>query len=234
MATAIVSPEEVARLIPPVVRQAHEIVVRNAEDYEMACTFLQLVAQRRKQVEEVFDPIIHKAHEAHKEAVAQKRKFTDPLALADSEVRMRIGTYRSEQERLRRAEELRLAAEAKQQQDEQAIAEAAQLEQAGEHDLAAVRIEEAAQAPAPVVVVESAVPRVADIAARKNWKWRYKVGEEAALRALVKAAAADDRYLAYLEVRETAVGAAARTQKSLAQIPGIEIYAEDSVSVRAK
>jgi len=234
MATAIISPDEVAKLVPQVVEQARSLTVRDAEDYEMACTFLQLVATRKKQVEETFDPIVRKAHDTHKEAVAQKKKFMDPLLLAEGDVKLKVARWRNEQERIRQAEEARLQAEARQQADTQALQEAAHLEAAGDHALAEIRLEEAAAAPAPVVVLESAVPKSAGISGRTNWKWRYRVGEVAALRELAAAAAKDESLLAYLQLNEMAIGATVRAQKSLARIPGIEAYPDESVSVRTK
>lgn len=234
MATTLISPEEVAKMVPAVVDQARNLTVRDGDDYEMACTFLTLVANRKRQVEETFDPIVRKAHETHKEAVAQKKKFMDPLLLAEGEVKLKVARWRNEQERLRQAKEARLQAEAKRQADEQALQEAAHLAAAGESDLADMRLTEAAAAPAPVVVLESSVPKAEGIAARKDWKWRYQVGETATLRELVKAAAADERFLPFLMVKETEITATAKRQKDLARIPGVEVYPEDSVSVRTR
>jgi hypothetical protein len=234
MATALVSPAEVEKFVPQVVSQAQQLTVTSSEEYEYACTFLQFVAGRKKQVEEVFDPIVTKAHAAHKEAVAQKKKFMDPLLSSESLVKGKVSTYRMEQERIRRAEEQRLADEQRKKDEERALAEAQELEANGEKELADLVLQTAAEAPAPVVVLESSVPKQDGIASRTNWKWRFKNGEAEALRELVKAALQNEQLLGFLMVNESAVGSVVRAQKSLTKIPGIEVYPDTSVSVRAR
>lgn len=234
MATAtVISPAEVAKLIPAVVSQAQQISIASTEDYEDACTFLQFIAGRKKQVDEVFDPIVKKAHETHKEAVAQKKKVMDPLVMAELTVKGKVRSYSDEQERIRKAEEIRLQAEAKAAADAAALVEAAQLEAQGDKELADLVIENAASAPAPVVVLPPATPRVSGVSTRSNWKFRYRNGELASLKELVQAAAKDDSLLAYLTHKDTAIGPVVKAQKSLTNIPGIEVYDEGSVSVRA-
>jgi hypothetical protein len=216
-----------------VVSQARSLTVENGDAYEMACTFLQIIVGKKKQVEEVFSPIVKKAHEAHKEAVAQMKKFMDPLNMAELEVKSKVSTFRMNEERKRREEEVRQQEISRKEHEERAIAEAAQLEAAGEKELADIVLQNAAEDPAPVVVVASSVPKAAGISGREIWKWRFAAGEENALRMLVKAAAEDERLLAYLMVNETAVGATARTQKGLMKVPGIEAYKENTISIRA-
>jgi hypothetical protein len=219
MATAIISPAEIEKFVPQVVSQAQHLTVSTGEDYEMACTFLQFVASRKKQVEEVFDPIVTKAHAAHKEAVAQKKKFMDPLLMAESTVKIKVSTFRTEEERKRRIEEQRLADEARKDAEERAILEAAQLEASGEHELADMVIQNQTEAPAPVVVLESSVPKQSGISGRTNWKYRI-VDESLVPRE-------------YLSIDPMKVGAVVRSQKGMTKIPGIEVYPESSVSVRA-
>lgn len=226
--------EQVERLVPQVVEQARAIVVDSPEAYEEAGTFLQLIAERRRLVGETFDPIVSKAHAAHKEAVAQRAKFLDPLNTAERDVKGKLAGYVQEQQRIQREAQRRLEEEARQAAETAAAEEAKRLEAAGETELAAMVREEAAQAPAPVVPVASAVPRMAGIANRETWKWRFKGSEAAALRELVQAAAKDERLLGYLAVRETAVGSTVRAQKSLTKIPGIEVYPDQTVAVSTR
>ena len=235
MATAqIISADEVAKLVPAVVAQAQQIAIESAEDYEMACSFLTLIATRQKQVGETFDPIVKKAHAAWKEAIEQRAKFLDPLEEAEKNVKSKVAAWDEEQERLRQEQEAREQEAARAHQIDQAVEQAAQHEANGDKDLAALVLEEASHAPAPVVVIPSSVPKQEGISKTTNWKWRYKGGEDDALRLLVKAAATDERWLAYLCVNETAVGGDARTKKGLAKVPGIEFYPERGVSVRTK
>lgn len=221
MATAqIISADEVAKLVPAVVSQANQLTVETAEDYEMACSFLTLVATRKKQVGETFDPIVQKAHATWQEAIAQRKKFLDPLNEAESNVKYKVSTWRIEQERLRKIEEDRLSAIAKEEADERALAEATQLAANGEHELADMVLEEAAQAPAPVVVAPPTVPKQDGIAKKTNWKFR-----------IVNAALIPREFMSPDEVK---IGAIVRSQKNLAKIPGVQVYPEESVSVRSR
>lgn len=233
MATAIVTHSEIERVVPQTFSDANRITVKTGEDYEFACAFLQLVATQKKKVNDAYDTIVKKAHEAHKEAVATKKRYMDPLLQAETIVKGKVSFFLVAEERKRLAEQQRLTDIARKQEEERALAEAVELEASGEKELAEMVLQNATEAPAPVVVVESEVPKQTGVSSRTNWKWRFKVSETASLRELVKAAAADDRLLCYLTHKETAIGSAARTQESLTQIPGIEVYPDKSVSVRA-
>lgn len=220
MATAtIISPAEVAKLIPAVVSQAQQVSIASSVDYEDACIFLQLIANRKKQVEDAFDPIVKKAHETHKEACAQKKKHMDPLVMAELTVKGKVRSYVDEQERIRKAEELRIAAEAKVAADAAALVEAEQLAANGDKELADLVLENAANAPAPVTVLASSVPKFAGVSSRSNWTFRI-IDEMLIPRE-------------YLMVNESAIRAVVKAQKKMTNIPGVQAYDEGSVSVRA-
>jgi hypothetical protein len=231
---ALVSPDEVAKLIPAVVAQGNSLTIECADDYEMACSFLTLVASRKRQVEETFDPIVKKAHAAWKEAVAQRDKFMAPLLEAERGVKSKVSTWSMAEEKKRREDEQRLAKQAKDEADARALAEAEALAASGDTELADMVLEEAAAAPPPVVIAASTVPKQSGIATKTIYKWRFTKDGITSLRELVKAAAADDRYLPYLCTNETAIGATVRAQKELARIPGVQVYPETSVAVRSR
>lgn len=218
MATALVRPDEMEKVVSPVVTQAQGLTVIDKEDYEFACNFLQFIATRKKQVEETFDPIIEKAHAAHKEALNQKKKFMDPLIGADVNVRAKVSQWRNAEERKRQDEERRLQEQAKREADERALQEAAALEASGDKELAQMVIEEAASAPAPVVVLPTMVPKQEGVSARRTWKFRI-VNESLIPRE-------------FLMVNEVAIRAMVKAQKNMTKIPGVEVYPDDSVSVR--
>jgi hypothetical protein len=220
MATALISPAEVEKFVPLVVSQAEHLAVKSPDEYEYACTFLQFVATRKKQVDEVFDPIVTKAHAAHKEAVAQKKKFMDPLVAAEISVKGKVSMFRMEQERIRRAEEQRIADEAKKEADERALAEATALEASGDSDLADMVLQNAAEAPAPVVVLESSVPKQDGISKRVNW--RYEVVDETKVPR------------EFMVPSDLKIGAVVRSQKGLTKIPGVRVWSEETVSVRSR
>ena len=217
MATSALATVE--RLVSPISQQAHALKIVSTDDYELACTFLQLIARRKLQVGETFDPIVGKALAAHREAVAQRKKFLDPLLQAESITKGKIAAYRADVERQRRAEERKLQAAAIAQAQADAAAQAEQLRTAGEPELAEITIQEATSAPAPVVVLESSISKQEGISGRKTWKYRI-VDESLIPRE-------------FLSPDPVKIGAVVRSQKALTRIPGLEVYFEDSVAVRA-
>lgn len=188
--------------------------IMNAEQYLQAAEVSKGIAALRKEVANTFDPIIAKAHAAHKEACEQKRKVLSPLEDNQKKVDTLILAWDREQERVRREEEERQRAEAKRLEDERAIQEAEQLQAQGEHELADHVLETQACAPAPMVSIPSSVPKVQGLAKRVNWRWRVKN--------------ADLIPRQYLMPDEVAIGGVVRSLKDKTQILGIEVYSEDS------
>ena len=57
--------------------RAKLIKITTAAEYIVAGELLKTVKGLRAEIDATFDPIISKAHDAHKEALAQKRKVDD-------------------------------------------------------------------------------------------------------------------------------------------------------------
>lgn len=218
--TAIIGPEDVKRLIPPLVLQAQNITIQDAETYEWACAFLQSIATREKQLDEVFDPTIEAAHKTHKAAIAAKKPFLEQLETAKKLIKEKLVAWSVEQERLRREAENLQAAELKRQADERAATEAAQLEAAGQPDLAEIVREHAATELAPVVVLESQVPRVEGITSRETWD--FVIEDETKLPR------------EYLMPDVKSIRSAVEHQKKLCRIPGVRAFPKPGISVRSR
>jgi hypothetical protein len=184
------------------------IAEKKAEDYRVEEKRIKEADQKRQQ-EEADRAKLQKAEEdrraAEKEA-AEKKKAT----IADVNARLKEGSIgKREAARLLKA----AGAEA-----EAAVQSAAAAE------------EEAKKAPTPVVKVEAAIPKVAGIKGRTNWKWRWKKnGEHDLIDALLK----DSTKRIYVQGNETAIGELVRSvkdkTKAEALIPGIEVYSEESI-----
>ncbi len=145
----------------------HALEVTDALSYEAAAELLLEVQAYRKRVADTFDPIISKAHGAHKEALAQKKKHEGPAITAATTIKGRMLTWqRAEQKRA--DEEARAAeAEAQRQAEEEQLAAAAAAEEAGDAETAEAIISEPPVV-APVMA-RSAAPKVAGITVRKQW-----------------------------------------------------------------
>jgi hypothetical protein len=203
-------PEEVSTKALSIIEQGNAVVIKNSEDYTAAGNLWTTIKGIMKQVDESFDPIIQKAHQAHKEAVAQKAKIYDPLKSVYVYVKKVMSDYDAEQERLRKAEEARLREIARKEEEERLLQEAIAAEASGNKEEAAAIIEEPVYV--PPVVVKKEVPKVQGMSFRTIWKFRItdekKIPRE------------------YLKPDEVKIGGVVRSMKKQTNIPGIEAYEE--------
>lgn len=109
-------PAEVETKALTLCEQAKAIAVTSEDDYRNGADFRSMLAEAKRQVQSAFRPIIDAAHKAHKEALAQEKKFTGPLDEADGVVKSAMSRYRTEQERIRLAELARQEAERRAEQ----------------------------------------------------------------------------------------------------------------------
>lgn len=182
-----------------------------------------------------------KAEKTRREAEAAARAERERLererqAAEAEERRIREEQAKAERERLAAIERERAAgneAAAKEAEriarEEAAAASAAAAEARAKAEAAQTELEIAEVAP----VLPMIAPTKADgISSRQNWK-----AECHDLQALVSAAAAaaargDTTLLGYLEPNTKALGQVAKALKGAARIPGVRIYAEESLAVR--
>lgn len=229
--TSIPEPEvqSLGTQIESLTLRTEELQIVTPEAYTSSCELLKGWTILGKQIDEAFDPQIEAFHKGHKIAIEQKKKFRGPVDLAISRLKLGASKFLQEQERVRREEErrqqeivrARAEAEAKRLSEEQALNDALELEAAGDSKGA----EAVLANPSPVevyvppIVVPRQVPRAEGISTRQNWKFRITnpslVPRE------------------YLIVDEKAIGHVVRALKDKAKIPGVEVYSEDSVAVRA-
>jgi len=198
--------------------QARAIKVVDAMSYTKAGEILITIKGLRKEIDETFDPIIKKAHEAHKEAIDQKKKVDAPLVEAENIIKPALATYDREQERLRKAEEERQREIARKAEEERRLQEALQAEKEGKREEAQAIIEEPVYV--PPVVIERTTPKVSGISMQKVWKFR-----------VVDQAQIPREYMVPDLVK---IGGVARATKGSIQIPGVEIYSEDIVKAGAR
>lgn len=84
---------------------AKTIIVKDGETLTRANNALVYIKNLRSQINETFDPIIKKAHEAHKIAVTYKKKTEQPLILAEQYIKPQISSYMAKLERERQEAE---------------------------------------------------------------------------------------------------------------------------------
>ncbi len=204
---------------------ARDFKIADKATYELAAEHLQTIKGLQAEADKTFDPIIRKAHEAHKEALAQKKRINDPLLQAESLLKSTMGAYVREQERKRQEEERRLREQQERLAAEQREAEIEEAEAAGASVEEVAAIAEAPLRYAPVIVTQP--PRTAGISSREIWK-----AEITSMQALVKFVAANPQYLNLLQANTAAIGGLARSLKSTMHIPGIRVYSEANIAAR--
>ena len=231
--SAIKAVEEVEQRALTLPEKATHIQIMDAETFKEAAEFTLTLRAVKKEIDNTFDPIVKKAHEAHKEAVAQKKKVMEPVEQAQKIIDRKIGDFHAEQERIRKAEEDRLRKEAEEQarkeEEERRLEEAARLEQEGDSAMADA-ILEAPILPQPVVVpkVATQAPKVEGLSVSKIYK-----GEVVNLAQLIQAVAQGRAPIGLLEVNQTALNGMARALKEAFNVPGCRVVVESSVRGRA-
>jgi len=113
--------------------KAKRIIVHNATTLTFANEFLLSIKSLMKEIAETFNPIIKKAHEAHKEAVAKKKEHEAPLVEAERTIKLHIGSYLEDLAKKRREaeEQARREEEERQKEEDRILAEAKVLEDSG-------------------------------------------------------------------------------------------------------
>lgn len=203
--------QEVSCKALSIIDQGKAIVIKNSADYITAGELWITIKGIMKQVESSFDPIITKAHQAHKEAVAQKAKIYDPLKAVYVSVKGLMNTYDAEQERIRKDEEKRLQEIARKIEEDRILQEAVQAEVSGDTKEANTIIETPVYVP-PVVIPKSVPKMTGGPVFRTIWKYR-----------ILNTSAIPRGYLIPDEIK---IGQVVRALKRETSIPGIEVYEE--------
>jgi hypothetical protein len=200
---------------------AKDVVIENQITYEKASAFLKTIKDLTQKIKESFDPIIEKAHQAHKEALAQRDKHLDPIKQAEILIKSKISNYLAICEKKRQEEQERLQREA----DKKAQKERDRLQVQADKASASGKEEKAQELLNKIDQVESIVPiagavvqKVEGMSVRKIWKARV----------------VDFNILSneYKLPNQQLLDGIARTSKGQMKISGVEFYTEDSVVLK--
>ena len=210
-----------------ILEQAKVYKISTSAQYQSAGTELTRIKGVRQQVDELFDPIVRKAHEAHKAALASKKKLTDPLDMAERAIKQSMIAYNREEERKAREIEARLRAEAEEKarkEQEKLLAKAEKALDKGQEEKAEALLEQAEEVIPVVPIIAPPVERVAGVATRKTWKARVTDAQKI------------PAYFNGMEIRtikQSALDNIARMTSGQAEIPGVEFYEDVNISARA-
>ena len=199
--------------------QAAKILIIDSDTYTMAGGLWDTIKAMRAKIAETFDPIIDKAHKAHKEAVSQKKKLDEPLEYEQRQLKGRMIGYDQEQIAIARKKQLEQEAIERKRAEEEALETASLMEKAG------LKEEAAAVLDAPIemapVVVKKETPKVEGFSYRSNWK-----AQCTDLKALVQAVAEGKVPFQALEANTVFLGQQARSLKEAMSYPGVKVWEE--------
>lgn len=214
--------EELEKRVLSLPVRAAEIQVKDQTSLTAANEFLLGIKALQKEIDATFDPIVQAAHEAHKQALAQKKRFEEPLVQAERMVKPKITFYLQEQERIRReAEEAARRAEwERKQAEEEALKKALDAEAQGKKEEAQKIIEEAA-AIEKIISIPPVIPhkqQTQGISMREIW--RFEITDPKLL---------PREYLIPDLVR---IGKIVQACKNETNISGIRVYSEKVLAAR--
>lgn len=134
--------------------RARRIIVHDNKTLTLANDFLKSIKLLMIEIANTFNPIIKKAHETHKEAVAQKKGYEEPLIEAERTIKVHIGSYLEDQAEAQRkaGEKARKIEEDRQKKENDALERAKKYQDQGMEEEADAIIEEiplTAQVPEP-------------------------------------------------------------------------------------
>jgi hypothetical protein len=201
------------------VEENNPIAVNSNEELNRATLCIKNIKAMQNKVKESYDGIIEKAHQSHKEAIAQRDKFLNPLKTLETKFKDAILVFSKKMEaeqaeRIRKAnaEMARVAEEKKQK----LLDEAKKTDDAWDKE----ELQEKAQAIVPVTCdAPGKAIEQEGLSIRKTWKARV-IDESIVPRA-------------FLVVNESALNAAAKQEGwRIAGIMGVEFYQSETANVR--
>jgi hypothetical protein len=201
--------------------------ITSPQEYAAIAADQERVDRFIKRAKPEFDDVCDSAHKAWKKACNLRALFFDGLEAFNARARRLMGDYRALEDRLRRDEERRISEEQRRQEQDRINREAKLLEKQGQKEMAAAVRQTPVSAPA--VSLPSIVPVVQGLTYSTAWKWRIAgcTGADGGRKdkdARKRAAALVPRE--FLDLDDAAITSRVTNMKSLAKIPGIEVYSE--------
>lgn len=206
--------------------RAKAIVIVDQPSYDTATTLVIQIADLKKRIIDHHRPIKEAANAAHKVAVAAEKKLLDPLQQADFILRVGIGTWEREQERIRQEAQRKLE-EAQRKADEEArIALAVEAETGGAEEETVAEILDTPVV-LPAVIAAPTFQRTQGVSTQQRWS-----AEVVDIKALCRAVADGKASTEYVQANLVALNGLARAMRQTMNIPGVRAVPETTVAVR--
>ena len=229
--------EAISKEVMTLPEQAKMVLVKDAESMARGNQLFLVIKGLRKKIDDTFDPIISKAHEAHKEAINQKKKIEEPLIIASNWLNVQMSAYKQEQDRIRREEEEKLRQiaikeemERRKAEEKRRMEEAAALEQAGAKEEAEQVMAEIIQEMEAPVIVAPPPPSIPKVELKGMASKTYWSADVFDLFSLVKAIAKGEQPLNYVEASMTPLNKQAQSLHENMKIPGVRPISRSSMA----
>jgi len=207
--------KEIEKELIKVEINAIALQVTDNETYAQAGTLLIGYKELGKTIKNYFKPLKENTHKAWEVICDREKEELNKLQPGIQHLNKQMVTYNIEQEQIRKAEEDRLRDEAEKAERERRLGLVLKAVEAGEEEEAKAILEEPGFIPPPIV--EKTVPKQVGLAMVTIYKWR-----------LVDINKVPKPYL-QLRVNEAAVNQTVKALKAQTNIPGIEVYSEQSM-----
>ncbi len=206
-----------------ILEQARYLNITSAADYEAAAEFAKQVKALSKRIKDYWAPLKKAARDAWQSLVDREKELLKPLEQAEAEVKTKMAAYqRKVQEEERAAREL--AEKLKREEAERLLAEAAKAAEQGNEMESEILLAQAEIMEASQPAVQMQTPKATGVSTRTLY--RARIIDESKVPVEVAG-------VVIRPVDLAAINKLAQASKGKVQIPGIEIYEEQSVAVRA-
>jgi len=202
-------------------KQATAIVIKDQLQYGRANNFLRAVKDLQKEIHATFDPIVAAAYKTHQEATSKRKEHLMPAVSAEIVVKNKMIVYSDEQEAKRIAEQRKIDAKARVEEEKKRKELEARAEKwaaKGKIAKAEELQEQAEEVEVVAPVVAPKVEKVKGVSYKENWS-AIVVDETKVPRE-------------YLQVNTMALNRIAKATKGSIKIPGVEWKMEKILASR--
>ena len=203
--------------------QAQMLTINTAQDYDGAAEFTKQVKALSKRIKDYWAPLKKAARDAWQSLVDREKELLKPLEQAENEVKKKMAAYQRKVQEEERAARL-LAEKLKKEEAERLLAEATKAAEEGREMESEILLAQAEIIETSQPAVQMQAPKATGVSTRTLY--RARIVDESKVPVEVAG-------VVIRPVDLAAVNKMAQASKGKIQIPGIEIYEEQSVAVRA-
>lgn len=207
-----------------ILEQAQFLTINSPTDYDGAAEFTKQVKTLSKQIKDYWGPLKKSARASWQSLVDREKELLTPLDQAETEVKKKMAAYQKKVQEEERAARL-LAEKLKREEAERLLAEAEKAAEQGNEMESEILFAQAEIIETSQPAVQMQAPKATGVSTRTLY--RARIIDETKVPVEVAG-------VVIRPVDLPAINKLAQASKGKVQIPGIEIYEEQSVAVRTR